>query len=85
MPLATLVQVALLAVLSSLIVRKFGEHIPPRLRPLLPIVFALFIYWFFVAEAGMPAGVVATRGFVSGLLAGGILYAMLGIAGRLER
>ena len=84
MPIGTLLQVAMLAVLSSLIVRKLGCGIPPRAHPLVPVVFAVVIYWVFVAEAGTSAVTIAGRGFISGLLACGALYVLLGVAGRLS-
>ena len=69
MPIGTLLQVAMLAVLSSLIVRKFGSRIPSRVHPLVPTFFAVVIYWVFVAEVGMSTATVVGRGLVSGLLA----------------
>lgn len=83
-PISMLIQVALLALAGAAVTRKFVPQIPPRLRSLLPIVFAAIIHYAFVAEPGAPLGAVAERAVVSGLLASGGLYLLLGLTGRIR-
>jgi hypothetical protein len=84
MPIGMVLQVALLAVASSFIARKLGDRIPARFEPLLPVFFAMIIYWGFVAEPGTGLGAIAELGAVSGLLAGGMVYILRGVGGRLR-
>ncbi len=69
--------VALLAVLGSLFIRRF--QIPRRILPLAPMVLSILIVW--VYDEG-SFGEVLRAGTVSGLLAGGILYLLLGITSK---
>ena len=70
--------VALLAVLGSLFIRRF--QIPRRILPLAPMVLSILIVWIFLEVESV--GEVLRAGTVSGLLAGGILYLLLGITSK---
>ena len=66
--------VAILALLGALLIRRF--RVPPRLVPLVPVLLALLIVWAF--EGGPTIPDVLSRGLVSGLLASGLIYILLG-------
>ena len=70
--------VALLSVLGSLMLRKL--RLPERFRALTPTIICVLIFGLFV---DLPdARTTLVHGLVSGLLASGILYIVLGLARR---
>ena len=70
--------VALLSVLGSLLARRFG--VPGRILSLVPMGFSVLIVVVW-GGSGTPQQVLA-QGAVSGLLASGLLYIILGLSGR---
>ena len=70
--------VALLSVLGALLARRL--RMPGRLLPLVPVVLSVVIVTVW-GGAGGTHGVLA-EGVVSGLLASGLLYILLGLTGR---
>lgn len=79
MEIGELFGLAMLAVLGSLITRKF--RIPKRIGVLVPVVLAILMVWTVSGLASV--GDVMKYGIVTGLLAGGMLYILLGLTSRL--
>ncbi|MDP6775463.1 MAG: hypothetical protein QGI83_01725 [Candidatus Latescibacteria bacterium] len=72
------VGVALLAVLGSLILRRLG--LPKRVMAISPLLISMLLVW--VVPKSETAGQILLDGVVSGLLASGILYVLLGGLGK---
>ena len=72
--------VALLAVLGSLLVRRFP--VPPRLVSLVPTILSVLIVWTWLYDRFESIWVVLGNGMVSGLLASGVLFVLMGFAGK---
>ena len=70
--------VALLAVLGALLIRRI--QIPKRILPLAPMVLSILIVWIFGELSSFAE--VLKNGTVSGLLASGMLYILLGITSK---
>lgn len=70
--------VSLLAVIGSLVVRRIG--LPERLQALIPTILCVVLFWLFVELPDFTTTLF--HGAVSGLLAGGILYILLGLTRR---
>ena len=70
--------VAILAVLGSLVVRKLG--VSERFQSLVPTFLGVVVFWLFV---DLPdATTTLVHGLVSGLLASGLLYIIMGLTRR---
>ena len=70
--------VAILAVLGSLVVRKLG--VSQRFQSLIPTFLGVVVFWLFV---DLPdATTTLVHGLVSGLLASGLLYIIIGLTRR---
>lgn len=69
--------VALLAVLGALIARRF--QIPGRIVPLVPMALSIVIVWVWLFDRLESVWQVLGNGTVSGLLAGGMLYILMGV------
>ena len=65
--------VAVLAVLASLVIRRL--HVPRQVYPFLPLVLSILLVWFFGSVGGFDS---IRSGAVSGLLASGLLFLILG-------
>ena len=76
--LGNLLGVAFLSVLGSLLVRRLGA--PARVVPLVPVALAVLIVAVWGGSG--TAQEVLAHGGVSGLLASGLLYILLGLSGR---
>ncbi len=72
------VGVSLLAVLGSLILRRLG--LPKRVMAAAPLLLSMLLVWV-VPKSEAVAGILLD-GAVSGLLASGILYVLLGSLGK---
>ena len=72
-----LLGVALLATLGALVIRRLWRGMPGRVAPLVPMTVAILIVWGFGGSASV--GEVLRDGAVSGLLASGMLYVLLGL------
>ena len=72
--------VALLAVLGALLARRFP--FPARLVALVPMALSVLIVWIWLYDKLESFWVVLGNGTVSGLLASGILYVLMGVAGK---
>ena len=70
--------VALLSVLGSLLARRLGT--PARILPLVPVALAVLIVAVW-GGSGTSQQILG-QGAVSGLLASGLLYILLGLSGR---
>ena len=70
--------VALLSVFGALLARRL--RVPARVLPLMPVVLALLIVAVW-GGSGSPMQVFG-QGIVSGLLASGLLYILLGLMGK---
>ena len=70
--------VAMLAVLGTLLVRRF--QLPSRLAPMVPMILSILIVWIWLYDKFESVWIVLGNGTVSGLLAAGILSILYGIA-----
>lgn len=70
--------VALLATLGALALRRFS--LPRQLHAIVPLCVATIIVWAFGGPGDSLA--ILTNGAVSGLLASGFLYIMMGLKSR---
>lgn len=70
--------VAVLALIGSLVLRRFG--LSDRLNALTPTILCVLIFWLFVDLPDTASTLL--HGIVSGLLASGLAYILLGLTGR---
>jgi hypothetical protein len=72
--------VAVLAVLGTLVAKRFS--IPDRLVALIPTMLSILIVWIWLFDRLESVWVVLGNGTVSGLLASGFMFIVLGISSK---